>query len=91
VTRSSASWASAATGIRVEDSRDSVHCVVLLATPQSRRDRHLEVLAAFARAIGGDRNIRHQLYEAESPAHAYQLLHAEESESFNYFLDERAA
>jgi Kef-type K+ transport system membrane component KefB/mannitol/fructose-specific phosphotransferase system IIA component len=77
-------------GIPVEHSHDSLHCIVLLATPRSLRDRHLEVLAAFARAIGGDRNIRHQLYEAQSPAHAYQLLHAEESESFNYFIDEEA-
>lgn len=77
-------------GIRVEHSRDAIHCIILLATPRTHRDRHLEVLAAFARAIGGDRNIRQQLYEAKSPAHAYQLLHAEESESFNYFIDEEA-
>ncbi len=75
-------------GIPSEQSRELVHCIVLLATPASRRDRHLEVLAAFARAIGGDRNIRQQLYEAKTPAHAYQLLHAEESEDFNYFMDD---
>lgn len=75
-------------GIPVAHSRDSVHAVILLATPRSRRDRHLEVLAAFARSIGGDRAIRHQLFEAKSPAHAYQLLHTEEAESFNYFIDE---
>lgn len=77
-------------GIPVPDSDDYAHCIVLLATPRGRRDRHLEVLAAFARSIGSDPNIRQQLYEARSPAHAYQLLHAEDSESFNYFLDERA-
>ncbi|MHC4669861.1 MAG: PTS sugar transporter subunit IIA [Planctomycetota bacterium] len=66
-----------------------VHCMVLLATPSSQRARHLEVLAAFARAIGHTRNIRHQLYQADSSAHAYELLHAdEESEDFNYFLEE---
>ncbi len=75
-------------GIRLEETGERVHCIVLLATPTNQRDRHLEVLAAFARAIGQDRNIRHQLYEAESPAHAYQLLHAEDAEDFNYFLDE---
>jgi mannitol/fructose-specific phosphotransferase system IIA component (Ntr-type) len=65
-----------------------VHCVVLLATPAQARGRHLEVLAAFAQVIK-DRNIRQQLYRAKSPAHAYELLHAdEESEDFNYFLDE---
>ena len=75
-------------GIRSRDTDELVHCVVLLATPSSQRDRHLEVLAAFARAIAGDKSIRHQLYEAQSPAHAYHLLHADEAEDFNYFLGE---
>ena len=75
-------------GIPSEEDGERVHCVVLLATPSGQRDHHLEVLAAFARAIGLDRNIRHQLYEAQSPAHAHLLLHAEDAEDFNYFLDE---
>ena len=66
-----------------------IHCVVLLATPEGARDRHLEVLAAFARAIGSDRAVQQQLFHASSPAHAYELLHAEEeSEDFNYFLED---
>jgi len=75
-------------GIRSNDTDERVHCVVLLATPSSQRDHHLQVLAAFARAIAGDKSIRHQLYEAQSPAHAYHLLHADEAEDFNYFLGE---
>jgi mannitol/fructose-specific phosphotransferase system IIA component (Ntr-type) len=63
-----------------------VQCMVLLATPVTERDRHLEVLAALARAIGTDRNVRRQLYNAKSAAHAYDILHAEEAESFNVFL-----
>ena len=60
---------------------------VLLVTPTSERDRHLEVLSALARAIGSDRTIQQQLYHAFTPAHAYELLHAdEESEEFNYYL-----
>ena len=65
-----------------------VHCMVLLATPASQRTRHLEVLAALARAIGTDPNIQRQLFNAHSPAHAYEILHAEESEDFNYFLED---
>jgi mannitol/fructose-specific phosphotransferase system IIA component (Ntr-type)/Kef-type K+ transport system membrane component KefB len=68
-----------------------VHCMVLLATPPGAMDHHLEVLAALARAIGSDRNIQHQLYAARTPAHVCELLHAEESEHFNYFLDEEEA
>jgi mannitol/fructose-specific phosphotransferase system IIA component (Ntr-type) len=65
-----------------------VHAIVLLATPESDRTRHLEVLAAFAKAIAGNRNISEQLYHARSPAHAYHILHAEEAEDFNYFLED---
>jgi len=65
-----------------------VHCMVLLATPPGDQDRHLQVLAALARAIGKDRNVRSQIYHAESAAHVYDLLHAEEAaEDFNYFLE----
>ena len=62
--------------------------MILLATPPGEQDRHLEVLAAFAQVIA-DRQVRQQLYHTKSPAHAYELLHThEESEDFNYFLDE---
>jgi mannitol/fructose-specific phosphotransferase system IIA component (Ntr-type) len=66
-----------------------LHCMVLLVTPSTERDRHLEVLSALARAIGSDRTIQQQLYHVDSPAHAYELLHAdEESEEFNYYLED---
>ncbi len=67
---------------------EPIHCMVLLATPKSRRDRHLEVVAALARAIGFDPNVRQQLFNARSPAHVCDLLHAEEATDFNYFLEE---
>jgi Kef-type K+ transport system membrane component KefB/mannitol/fructose-specific phosphotransferase system IIA component len=77
------------TGLDVETPDDQpLHCVILLATPRSQRDRHLEVLAAFAKAVGADANVQRQLYHAKSPAHAYEILHAEDAEDFNYYLDE---
>ncbi|KAB2969829.1 MAG: PTS sugar transporter subunit IIA [Thermoanaerobaculia bacterium] len=63
------------------------HCIVLLATPPDQRDRHLQVLAALARAVGSDPNVQSQLFNADSPAHAYEILHAEQSERFNYWLE----
>ena len=66
-----------------------VHCIVLLATPMGERDRHLEVLAALARTVGSDLAVQQQLYNSKSPAHAYEILHGEETEDFNYFLDDR--
>ncbi len=64
-----------------------VHCVVLLATPESERARHLQVLALLARVVGTDPIFREALFDADSPAHVYDLLHGEETEHFNYFLD----
>ena len=65
-----------------------VHAVLLLATPQTDRKRHLEVLAAFARTITSDLNLREQLYHARSAAHAYNVLHADEAGDINYFIEE---
>ena len=65
-----------------------IHAVLLLATPQTRGKHHLEVLSAFATAITRDVNLREQLYHARSAAHAYQILHAEDTEDVNYFLED---
>jgi PTS system fructose-specific IIC component len=66
-----------------------VHCVVLLATPQGKEDRHLLVLAALARVVGASPELRSALYQASSPAHAHGVLHAgEAARDVNYFLDE---
>jgi mannitol/fructose-specific phosphotransferase system IIA component (Ntr-type)/NhaP-type Na+/H+ or K+/H+ antiporter len=65
-----------------------VHAVLLLATPQTHNKQHLEVLAAFATAITRDVNMREQLYHARSAAHAYQVLHADDAEDLNYFLED---
>jgi Kef-type K+ transport system membrane component KefB/mannitol/fructose-specific phosphotransferase system IIA component (Ntr-type) len=79
-------------GIRA-DTRDGepLRCIVLLATPRTERDRHLEVISAFVRSIGSNRNIRRQLYDARSAAHAHDLLHAEDFTDFNYFLEDSEA
>ena len=65
-----------------------VHCMVLLGTALDERERHLQVLAALARTIGTDRALQDQLFHSKSPAHAYELLHGEESEDFNYFMED---
>jgi PTS system fructose-specific IIC component len=67
---------------------EPIHCVVLLASPGAESNRHLEVLAAFAKAIGSDRTIQHELYVVDTPAHAYELLHSGDAETFNHFLEE---
>jgi Kef-type K+ transport system membrane component KefB/mannitol/fructose-specific phosphotransferase system IIA component len=74
-------------GFRTPDGRP-VHCMVLLGTAPEERERHLHVLAALARTVGSDRAFQDQLFESKSPAHAYELLHGEESEDFNYFMED---
>jgi PTS system fructose-specific IIC component len=74
-------------GFETPDGRP-VHCMVLLGTAIDERDRHLQVLAALARTVGTDRAFQDQLFESKSSAHAYELLHGEESEDFNYFMDD---
>jgi PTS system fructose-specific IIC component len=69
---------------------EPVHCMVLLATPPDQRQRHLEVLAALAKTVGLDQDFRARLTSATSPAHAYEILHAAEAVSFNYFLEDPA-
>jgi mannitol/fructose-specific phosphotransferase system IIA component (Ntr-type) len=67
-----------------------VHAVLLLATPEMERNRHLQVISAFATAIVKDSNLVEQLYHARSPAHAYDVLHADDQAEMNYFLEEAA-
>lgn len=67
-----------------------VHCMVLILTPKSMPERHLEVLSALAASIGKDNSIQSALYHIDSPAHADELLHLDEQfEGWNYYLDER--
>jgi len=67
-----------------------VHCMVLLGTSSEERDRHLLVLASLARTIGTDAAFQDQIFNSTSAAHAYELLHGEESEDFNYFLEDES-
>lgn len=64
-----------------------VHCMVLLGTSPEERDRHLQVLAALARTIGVDPAFQEQLFNATSAAHAWEILHGDDTEDFNYFLE----
>lgn len=67
-----------------------IHCMVLLGTASEERERHLQVLAALASNVGTDLAFQEQLFNAKSPAHACEILHGEDSEDFNYFLDDES-
>ncbi|MCA9082699.1 MAG: cation:proton antiporter [Planctomycetaceae bacterium] len=66
-----------------------VHCMVLILTPKSMPERHLEVLSALAASIGHDWSIQNQLYHIDSPAHADELIHLDQQfEDWNYYLED---
>jgi Kef-type K+ transport system membrane component KefB/mannitol/fructose-specific phosphotransferase system IIA component (Ntr-type) len=65
-----------------------VHCVVLLLSNPDEPERHLQLLAMIAGSIGSDPAIQAQLFNARTPAHAYEVLHHEDAAEFNLFLDE---
>lgn len=68
-----------------------VHCMVLIITPISMPERHLEVLQALSASIGRDRSIQQQLYHIDSPAHAEELIHLDQQfEDWNFYLDDEA-
>lgn len=67
-----------------------LRCLVLLAGPPEEQGRHREIQAVLAGAIGDNWGLQIQLYNSKSPAHVYEILHAEEFEDFNYFLQEAA-
>lgn len=66
---------------------EHVHCVVLLAIPERLRARRMEIVTAFAWAIGSDRSAELALHHARDPKHAFELLHTEQTESFNTILE----
>jgi PTS system fructose-specific IIC component len=65
-----------------------IHCMVVIVTPTNQRERHLQVLAALAQAIGTDPNRQRQLFLSATPAHAYEIMHAEDAQDFNWYVDE---
>lgn len=66
-----------------------VHCMVLILTPRSMPERHLQVLSALSASIGRDQTIQNALYHIDSPAHADELLHLDEQfEDWNKYLDD---
>jgi fructose PTS system EIIBC or EIIC component len=66
-----------------------VHCMVLIITPASMPERHLEVLQALSASIGRDRSIQQHLYHIDSPGHADELIHmGQQFADWNYYLED---
>lgn len=65
-----------------------VHCVVLLVSNPEEPERHVRLLAMIAGSVAADPTIAARLFNARTPAHAYEVLHHEDAADFNVFLEE---
>jgi len=62
--------------------------MVLMAATRDQMSRYHEAQAVLARTLTADWSLRIQLYNSRTPAHVYEILHAEDFSNFNYFLEE---
>lgn len=65
---------------------EPVRLILLIATPQDKRDLHLKVLASLSRMMSNPK-IRNRLLAALSPEDAMEVIESEEVRDYNYFLD----
>ena len=66
---------------------EPVHLIILIATPEEHRERHLEVMRAVARIVS-DEETRSRLFNARSPAEAFEAIDTDLKHDYNYFLEE---
>ncbi len=66
---------------------EPVRVVIMIATPESDKERHTEVLAAVARMLS-DSEVRGRLFTARDPAEAYEAIETEAKHDYNYFLED---
>jgi mannitol/fructose-specific phosphotransferase system IIA component (Ntr-type) len=59
--------------------------VILIATPENQKHRHLEVIAAITRMLHNE-TIRTRLFAAQTAEEIHEIIDSEEAETFNYFL-----
>lgn len=73
-------------GVRLGARWKPVHCLVLLGFPKTESDRHLQVRTALERWIRRTPDVRDELFRSDTPAHAHDVLHSDDTEDFNYYL-----
>jgi mannitol/fructose-specific phosphotransferase system IIA component (Ntr-type) len=63
-----------------------VRLIVLIVTPEEKKDMHLKVLASLS-AMVRDEAIRTRLMAAISPEDAMEIIESKEARDYNYFLE----
>ena len=62
-----------------------VRLVMMIATPENQKKRHLEVIAAVTRMLQ-HQDIREKLFAAKTSEVIHEIIDSEEADTFNYFL-----
>ena len=70
-----------------EPGGELVHIIILIATPDSQRDRHLDVLRAVSLLFGQHEDTRDAILAARTPWQVYELLQREELQGYNPYLE----
>jgi mannitol/fructose-specific phosphotransferase system IIA component (Ntr-type)/NhaP-type Na+/H+ or K+/H+ antiporter len=65
---------------------ESVKLIMLIVTPEDKKDMHLKVLASLSAMVSNEA-IRTRLTAAISPEDAMDVIESEEARDYNYFLD----
>jgi PTS system fructose-specific IIC component len=65
---------------------EPVRLIVLIVTPEEKKDLHLKVLASLS-AMVRDEAIRTRLMAAISPEDAMEVIESKEARDYNYFLE----
>ncbi len=65
---------------------EPVKLIMLIVTPEDKRDMHLKVLASLSSMVR-DEAIRTRLMAAISPEDAMEVIESEEARDYNYFLE----
>ena len=66
---------------------EPVKLILLIVTPNDKRDVHLKVLASLSRMMANPK-IRTRLMAALSPEDAMEVIESEEVRDYNYFLEQ---
>ncbi len=66
---------------------EPVQLILLIITPQDKRDMHLKVLTSLAQMVSNEA-IRTRLIAALNPEDAMEVIESEEVRDYNYFIDE---
>ena len=65
----------------------SIKLILLIITPNDKRDMHLKVLSSLSRMMS-NKIIRNRLLSAISPEDAMEVIESEDARDYNYFLED---